>query len=72
MTKQGVSFDDAGRVADAVARVDAFSRWYRWHGHWIYGTRKEALRTWRERGIEGLPDYSEMAGGLLSSEAAHA
>ncbi len=34
-----------------------FDEWFSSTGHWIYASRAEALATWMERGIEGLPEY---------------
>ena len=45
----------------ALDALDAFGRWYQSTGHWVYPNRADALRTWEERGIEGLPDHPREA-----------
>ena len=48
-------------------RADVFAHWFSSTGHWVYEYRAEALRVWRERGINNLPDYTPGAGALLES-----
>ncbi len=47
-------------TADQV--MQGFEYWFKTSGHWIYRDRAHALATWKERGIEGLPDYPRQAG----------
>jgi len=44
----------------------AFQGWYSRTGHWVYETRADALRTWIERGIGGMPDAPVDAGQRLA------
>ncbi len=41
----------------AAEALERFERWFKRAGHWIYVDREQAMRVWRERGIEGLPPW---------------
>lgn len=47
-------------------RADMFRAWYEWTGHWVYNGRANAVRVWRERGIEGRPGHTAAAEALLA------
>jgi hypothetical protein len=47
-------------------RANAFRGWYEAQGHWVYDGRADAVRTWRERGINGRPGYTSGAEALLA------
>lgn len=49
-----------------------FLTWFRNDGHWIYRDRREALQTWLNLGIEGLPSCpAGLADTLRQKLAAH-
>ena len=50
----------------AQKAADCFKFWFERQGHWVYEYRAEAVRVWRERGIEGRPDYTPEADALLA------
>lgn len=42
-----------------VKKIAIFNYWFKWHGHWLFGTRgyDKAYKAWKTQGIEGLPAY---------------
>jgi hypothetical protein len=53
-------------IGAPAADAQAFRRWYEQHGHWIYEGRAEAVRVWREHGINGRPSHTPAAEALLA------
>lgn len=51
-------------------RADMFRAWYSTQGHWVYSGRADAMRVWRERGINGRPQHTAGAEALLTEWAA--
>ena len=45
----------------------AFADWFRWHGHWVYASRADAVETWRTRGIVGRPEWTAAREAALSA-----
>lgn len=48
-------------------RADLFRNWYSAQGHWVYDGRADAVRVWRERGINGRPRHTAGAEALLAA-----
>ena len=48
-------------------RADMFRSWYSSTGHWVYNGRADAVRTWREHGINGRPQHTAGAEALLAA-----
>lgn len=51
---------------NAQKTADCFKYWFSQSGHWVYEYRAEAVRVWKQWGIEGHPNYTEEAGALLT------
>jgi len=49
----------------AQEKAEAFKAWYSSNGHWVYDSRAEAIRVWRERGITGRPQHTAEVEALL-------
>lgn len=47
-------------------KAEAFKAWYSAQGHWVYDTRAEAVRVWRDRGIIGRPQHTAEAEAILA------
>jgi len=47
-------------------KAEAFKQWYSAQGHWVYDSRAEAVRVWRERGINGRPQHTPEAEAALA------
>lgn len=42
-----------------------FVHWFETMGHWVYDYRAEAVRVWKQWGIEGRPNYTPALGAEL-------
>lgn len=52
------------------ARAAAFRAKWSSSMHWVYNSMAECVATWRERGINGLPRFTEGAAALLADDIA--